>query len=99
MGIHPSAYSAMCANNLGPAAPPISTGGQGRWIGLGHDQLGGTRTCSPANEATSSAHRRGMASTCSRARPRRVRGSTPWLSISSSFQPTPMPKTNRPPER
>ncbi len=28
----------------------------------------------------------------------RVRGSVPWLAISSRFQPAPTPKSNRPPE-
>jgi hypothetical protein len=28
----------------------------------------------------------------------RVRGSVPWLRISSRFQPAPMPNSNRPPE-
>ncbi len=29
----------------------------------------------------------------------RVRGSVPWLRISSRFQPAPTPKSKRPPER
>jgi hypothetical protein len=39
-----------------------------------------------------------MASTCSRATARRRAGSTPWWDISSSFQPTPIPNTKRPPD-
>ena len=34
--------------------------------------------------------------TCSRIRRARVRGSTPWLAISSRFQPSPTPSSNRP---
>ena len=67
MGIHPSAYSATCAKSFGPAAPPMRTGGHGCCTGFGHDQLGGSCTNSPSNAASSSAQRRCMASTCSRA--------------------------------
>ena len=96
MGIQPSAYSAMCANKVGPAAPPMRIGGRGCCRGLGHDQLSSKRTNSPSKPACSWLHSCCIASTCSRARARRLRKSTPWLAISSRFQPKPMPKTKRP---
>src|SRR6516165_2902444 len=40
-----------------------------------------------------------MASTRSRSRVIRRRGSVPWLAISSRFQPAPTPNSNRPPDR
>jgi hypothetical protein len=78
IGIQPPPYSATAANSLGPAAPPTSTGTAGRpsaprWTGFGHDHDGPNRTCSPANDASSSPHSACMASTCSRATARRAR--------------------------
>ena len=40
-----------------------------------------------------------MARTRSRISRMRVRGSVPWLAISSRFQPAPTPNSKRPPER
>ena len=40
-----------------------------------------------------------IASTRSRITAIRVRGSVPWLAISSRFQPAPTPNSNRPPDR
>ena len=78
IGIQPSPYSAMWANSFGPAAPPCSTGTRRRpsaprCTGLGHDQLGENRTCSPSKLASSSAQSACMARTRSRATARRSR--------------------------
>jgi hypothetical protein len=86
----------MWANIFGPAAPPMRTRGRGFWIGLGHCQEGSKRTNSPEKDATSFAQSACIASIFSRTSSRRRFGSMPWFSISSWFQPKPIPKTKRP---
>ena len=86
----------MCSKSFGPAAPPISTRGRGFWIGLGHCHDGSKRTNSPEKDATSFAQSACIASIFSRTSGRRRFTSIPWFSISSMFQPKPIPKTKRP---
>ncbi len=98
IGIHPSAYSAMCANSFGPAAPPISTGGPSGSRRLRprprrrqvHELAVVRRDRRRATTPSSRARARARAS-------RRLFMSTPWSAASSSFQPNPMPSTKRPP--
>ena len=80
-------------------SPPRSTGGWGFWAGLGHDQMGSKFTNLPWNWASSLVHISFIARTCSSRRLKRVENSVPWFSISSRFQPPPMPKRKRPSER
>ncbi len=93
IGIQPSQYSTMWRNVTGPPAPPMMIGGCGSLTGFGQLHDGGKLTYSPSNEASSCVHSSRIASTFSRATERRRLGSTPWCSISSSFQPTPMPSS------
>ena len=99
IGIQPSQYSTTWRNVTGPPAPPMMIGGCGSLTGFGQLHDGENCTCSPSKEASSSVHSARMARTCSRAIARRSAGSTPWCSISSTFHPTPMPTSTRPPER
>ena len=99
MGIHPSAYSAIAANSRGPAPPPTSVRTRGCCTGLGHENDGGSDTCTPWNSASSCDHSACMHRTFSRATARRTSKSTPWSAASSRFQPYPMPSTKRPPDR
>ena len=96
IGIQPSQYSMMWRNVTGPPAPPMITGGCGNCTGLGQLQLSVKLTWSPSYPAASSHHSPFIANTVSRTWARLERGSTPWFSISSSFQPTPMPNRKRP---
>ena len=91
IGIHPSQYSTTWRNVTGPPAPPMRIGGCGVATGLGQLHDGEKLTNSPSKDASSSVHSARIASTFSRVTARRRFGSTPWCSISSSFQPTPMP--------
>ena len=96
IGIHPSQYSTTWRNVTGPPAPPIRIGGCGVATGFGQLHDGEKLTNSPSNDASSCVHSSRIASTFSRVTARRRFGSTPWCSISSSFQPTPMPSDTRP---
>ena len=98
IGIQPSAYSAMWANNFGPAAPPINTGGPPDAPASATTTTAG---CARARRRTTRRRRATALSSRARARARRravPSSSTPWSAISSSFQPKPMPSTNRPPD-
>ena len=67
--------------------------------GFGLDETPENETNSPANEALSPAHRVRIAATYSSVRaPRRSHG-IPRASNSSRSQPTPMPRSTRPPVR
>ena len=57
------------------------------------------RTNSPWNSASSLVQISFIASTRSRITRKRVSNAVPWCSISSTFQPAPMPKRKRPPDR
>ena len=81
-----------------PLSPPSSTGGCGFWTGLGQAQIGSKLTCSPWNSRLvlrpDLLHGQHLL-----AQPREARLElVPWFSISSAFQPPPMPKRKRPPE-
>jgi hypothetical protein len=77
----------------------MMTGGCGRWAGFGQDQIRSNRTNSPSYDASSVVQIALMASTRSRSTAIRLRGSVPWLAISSRFHPAPTPNSNRPPDR
>jgi hypothetical protein len=64
--------------------------------GFGQDQIGSKSTNSPWNSASSCVQICRMAVMCSSILRVLVRGSTPWLAISSRFHPGPTPSSNRP---
>ena len=72
------------------------TGGCGFCSGIGQDQDFSKLTISPLNAASSSVHKAFMARTRSRISLKRVSYAAPWLSISSTFQPPPIPRVTRP---
>src|SRR5262249_51116602 len=80
---------------FGPS-PPMMTGGWGFCTGLGWDQILSKRTNSPWNSASSFVQMSFIASTRSRSTRQRFLKSVPWFSISSAFQPPPIPKSTRP---
>ena len=96
MGIQTSAKATTRSRTFGPL-PPSRMGGRGSCSGFGHCQIGSNETCLPWYSASSFAQIVSMASTRSRISEKRVRGSVPWLRISSSFQPAPTPNMKRPP--
>ena len=74
------------------------TGGCGFCTGLGHAIISGKLTSSPWYSALLLVQIACIASTRSRTSLARVANTVPWSSISSAFQPMPMPNRNRPPE-
>ena len=68
-------------------APPMVTGGCGRWTGLGQAQLGSNWISSPSKLASSCVHSAFISRTFSRRRSRRWLKARPWLRISSTHQP------------
>src|SRR5262249_37738981 len=77
-------------------SPPSRMGGCGFWAGLGHDQLRSKWTWAPWNSGSSFVQISLKARTCSSSFLKRVLKSVPWCSISSAFQPPPMPSRKRP---
>jgi hypothetical protein len=65
---------------------------------LGCDQILSKFTNSPWNSASSFVQISFIASTRSRSTRHRVLKAVPWCSISSAFQPPPIPNRTRPPE-
>ena len=95
IGIQPSQNSMTRSKVRGPS-PPMTTGGCGFCTGFGQDQIGSKLTNSPWNSASSSLQISFIARTRSRSSRQRVWKSVPWFSISSTFQPPPMPNRKRP---
>ena len=93
IGIHPSQYSTTWRNVIGPPAPPMMIGGCGLATGLGQLHDGEKLTYSPSNDASSCGPQLAHGQDVLASDGRRRAGSTPWCSISSSFQPTPMPSS------
>src|SRR5947208_15326848 len=79
-------------------APPTMTGGCGFCTGFGHVIIGGNLTNSPLYSGFDLVQIARIASTRSRITLKRVLKSVPGSSISSAFQPAPMPKRERPPD-
>ncbi len=97
IGIQPSPNSTTRSNVVGPS-PPTMIGGCGFCSGLGSAQILSKFTNSPWNSASRLVQISFMASTRSRSRRQRVLKAVPWSSISSAFQPPPMPNRKRPPD-
>ena len=74
-------------------------GGCGCCTGLGSAQIVSNRTSSPWNSGSGFVQISFIARTRSRRSFQRVLNTVPWFSISSAFQPPPMPNRKRPPER
>ena len=96
MGIQASPYSTMWRKCRSVGDAPTMIGGWGCCTGLGHDHDASKFTYSPAKLASSRVHSSLQARIFSRTTLRRRPMSTPWLSISSWFQPYPTPKRKRP---
>ena len=73
-------------------------GGCGFWTGFGQVIIGSKFTNSPWYSAFDLVQISFMASIRSRASLWRLAKAVPWLAISSSFQPLPIPNRKRPPE-
>ena len=97
IGIQPSPNSTTRSNVVAPS-PPMRIGGCGRCAGLGSAQILSKRTYSPWNSGSFFVQISFMASTRSRSSRQRDLNAVPWSSISSAFQPPPMPKSTRPPD-
>ena len=83
----------------GGVVPPMSSGMRGRCAGVGSIENPVQFRNSPRKSTSSPVQAAVMASMYSSARaPRRSNG-TPSASNSSSSQPTPMPRSSRPPDR
>ena len=78
-------------------APPSRIGGCGFCAGLGQVCIDGTLTISPSYSAVVLVQISFIASICSRIFCMRVVKTVPCASISSAFQPPPMPNRKRPP--
>src|SRR3989454_10229326 len=98
IGIQPSPNSTTRSNVVSPS-PPMRIGGCGLCIGLGSAQILSKLTKSPWNSGSFLVQISYMASTRSRSRRQRDFHAVPWFSISSAFQPPPMPNSTRPPDR
>ena len=73
-------------------------GGFGFCTGFGYDHTGSKSTNSPWNSGSSLFHSVLIARARSLMTRNRVPNSVPWFSISSPFQPAPMPISTRPSE-
>src|ERR1700721_790442 len=78
-------------------APPRRMGGQGLWVGFGQVIIDGTLTMTPLYYAVDLVQIAFVASICCRIFFMRVANPVPCASISSAFQPPPMPNRKRPP--
>ena len=97
IGIQPSPSSAARRRAAGPS-PPMCSGGQGRWTGLGSNITGPKSKNSPWCSTTSSLHSRRQTPMASSTRRPRVAKSRPTASHSAWSQLAPMPNSTRPPE-
>ena len=84
--------------SAGALSPPKMIGGCGRWTGLGYDRTLGKLQNSPLNSDSSSVHSIFMTFRYSRVRWARRSQGTPSAVNSSASQPTPTPKSKRPPD-
>src|SRR5262245_24141105 len=97
IGIQPSPNSTTRSNVVAPS-PPMRIGGCGFCSGLGSAQILSKLTKSPWNFGSFLVQISFIASTRSRSRRQRDLNAVPWFSISSAFQPPPIPNSTRPPE-
>jgi hypothetical protein len=95
---HPAVAVAQGAPRAEREGAADDIGGCGFWTGFGQVIIGSKFTNSPWYSAFDAVQITFMASTRSRASLWRLAKTVPWLAISSSFQPLPIPNRKRPPE-